>query len=155
MSNLEIVTGAGPVGSAVALQLAEQGINVRLLTRSGSGPEHPLIDRRRVDVSDSEALRSVSEGATAQRWAVPAVLAVIVIYALVSEVSRMHANEVERHAGNPALRPQQAVRGRPRTRPRRSARPPPLPTGAGRGRRTAGAISWGSLASGRDRKSVV
>ncbi|MDJ0403234.1 NAD-dependent epimerase/dehydratase family protein [Rhodococcus erythropolis] len=65
MSNLEIVTGAGPVGSAVALQLAEQGINVRLLTRSGSGPEHPLIDRRRVDVSDSEALRSVSEDATA------------------------------------------------------------------------------------------
>ncbi|WP_438472715.1 NAD-dependent epimerase/dehydratase family protein [Rhodococcus erythropolis] len=65
MSNLEIVTGAGPVGSAVALQLAEQGINVRLLTRSGSGPEHPLIDRRRVDVSDSEALRSVSESATA------------------------------------------------------------------------------------------
>ncbi len=65
MSNLEIVTGAGPVGSAVALQLAEQGINVRLLTRSGSGPEHPLIDRRRVDVSDAEALRSVSEGATA------------------------------------------------------------------------------------------
>lgn len=34
MSNLEIVTGAGPVGSAVALQLAEQGINVRLLTLS-------------------------------------------------------------------------------------------------------------------------
>ncbi|MCD2107520.1 NAD-dependent epimerase/dehydratase family protein [Rhodococcus erythropolis] len=65
MSNLEIVTGAGPVGSAVARQLAEQGINVRLLTRSGSGPEHPLIDRRRVDVSDSEALRAVSEGATA------------------------------------------------------------------------------------------
>ncbi|MGW6655678.1 NAD-dependent epimerase/dehydratase family protein [Rhodococcus sp. NPDC055024] len=65
MSNLEIVTGAGPVGSAVALQLAEQGINVRILTRSGSGPEHPLIDRRRVDVSDSEALRAVSEGATA------------------------------------------------------------------------------------------
>ena len=28
MSNLEIVTGAGPVGSAVALQLAEQGINI-------------------------------------------------------------------------------------------------------------------------------
>ena len=65
MSNLEIVTGAGPVGSAVALQLAEQGINVRILTRSGSGPEHPLIDRRRVDVSDAEALRSVSEGTTA------------------------------------------------------------------------------------------
>ncbi|MDV6274781.1 NAD-dependent epimerase/dehydratase family protein [Rhodococcus erythropolis] len=65
MSNLEIVTGAGPVGSAVALQLAEQGFNVRILTRSGSGPEHPLIERRRVDVSDSEALHAVIEGATA------------------------------------------------------------------------------------------
>lgn len=65
MTSLEIVTGAGPVGSTVALQLAGQGINVRLLTRSGSGPEHPLIERRRVDVSDPEALRAASEGATA------------------------------------------------------------------------------------------
>ncbi|MCJ0905553.1 NAD-dependent epimerase/dehydratase family protein [Rhodococcus sp. ARC_M6] len=65
MTSLEIVTGAGPVGSTVALQLAVQGINVRLLTRSGSGPEHPLIERRRVDVSDPEALRTATEGATA------------------------------------------------------------------------------------------
>lgn len=65
MSNLEIVTGAGPVGSTVALQLAEHGINVRLLTRSGSGPKHPRIERRRVDVSDREALRTATEGATA------------------------------------------------------------------------------------------
>ncbi len=47
-----VVTGAGPVGATVALQLAERGIPVRLLTRSGSGPEHELIDRRRVDVSE-------------------------------------------------------------------------------------------------------
>ncbi|NMM90765.1 epimerase [Rhodococcus sp. SRB_17] len=65
MTSLEIVTGAGPVGSTVALQLAGQGVNVRLLTRSGSGPEHPLIERRRVDVSDPEALRTATEGATA------------------------------------------------------------------------------------------
>ncbi|MDI9917844.1 NAD-dependent epimerase/dehydratase family protein [Rhodococcus sp. IEGM 1379] len=65
MSSLEIVTGAGPVGSTIALQLAGQGINVRLLTRSGSGPEHPLIERRRVDVSDPVALRSAVDGATA------------------------------------------------------------------------------------------
>ncbi len=41
MSNIEIVTGAGPVGLTVALQLAEQGRQVRVLTRSGSGPDHP------------------------------------------------------------------------------------------------------------------
>ena len=46
-----VVTGAGPVGSTIALQLAEQGHPVRLLTRSGAGPEHPLVERRRVDVS--------------------------------------------------------------------------------------------------------
>ncbi|OYD67376.1 NAD-dependent epimerase/dehydratase family protein [Rhodococcus sp. OK302] len=65
MTSLEIVTGAGPVGSTVALQLAGQGVNVRLLTRSGSGPEHPRIERRRVDVSDPEALCTATEGATA------------------------------------------------------------------------------------------
>lgn len=65
MSNLEIVTGAGPVGATLALQLAEQGINVRLLTRSGSGPEHPLIERLRVDASDPAALHRVAEGAVA------------------------------------------------------------------------------------------
>lgn len=63
--HIEIVTGAGPVGSTVALQLAQHGTRVRILTRSGSGPEHPLIDRRRVDVSDPDALRSACAGATA------------------------------------------------------------------------------------------
>ncbi|MGC0366724.1 nucleoside-diphosphate-sugar epimerase [Rhodococcus sp. 27YEA15] len=65
MSDLEIVTGAGPVGATVALQLAEQGTAVRLLTRSGSGPQHPLVERLHVDVSDPAALRAASEGATA------------------------------------------------------------------------------------------
>ena len=54
---IHVVTGAGPVGSTVALQLAERGQQVRLLTRSGSGPEHPLIERRRVDVSRPDAAR--------------------------------------------------------------------------------------------------
>jgi nucleoside-diphosphate-sugar epimerase len=62
---LHIVTGAGPVGSTVALQLVEHGIGVRLLTRSGSGPEHPLIERRRVDVSDRNQLASEIQGASA------------------------------------------------------------------------------------------
>lgn len=62
---LHVVTGAGPVGSTIALQLAEAGHPVRLLTRSGSGPEHPLIDRRRVDVSQADTLLEHLEGAAA------------------------------------------------------------------------------------------
>ena len=56
MSAIHVVTGAGPVGSTIALQLAESDQQVRLLTRSGSGPEHPLIERRQVDVSRADQL---------------------------------------------------------------------------------------------------
>jgi nucleoside-diphosphate-sugar epimerase len=62
---LHVVTGAGPVGATIALQLAEQGHPVRLLTRSGSGPDHPLIDRRSVDVSRSDLLDEQFDGAVA------------------------------------------------------------------------------------------
>jgi nucleoside-diphosphate-sugar epimerase len=62
---IHVVTGAGPVGSTVAQQLADAGHQVRLLTRSGSGPVHPLIERRKVDVSQPAALESAFEGAVA------------------------------------------------------------------------------------------
>ncbi len=62
---LHVVTGAGPVGSTIALQLAQLGHPVRLLTRSGSGPEHPSIERRRVDVSDERGLAEQLVGAAA------------------------------------------------------------------------------------------
>jgi nucleoside-diphosphate-sugar epimerase len=65
MSTVHVVTGAGPVGSTVAQQLADSGQQVRLLTRSGSGPVHPLIDRRRVDVSRPDALTEAFVGAVA------------------------------------------------------------------------------------------
>ncbi len=65
VKDLHVVTGAGPVGTAIALQLAEAGHPVRLLTRSGSGPEHPLVDRRRVDVSRGDVLAAHFEGAAA------------------------------------------------------------------------------------------
>ena len=65
MTQIHVVTGAGPVGSTVALQLADQRHTVRLLTRSGSGPEHPLIERQRVDVSRPEQLPAAFAGATA------------------------------------------------------------------------------------------
>src|SRR5687768_2044897 len=65
MSAVHVVTGAGPVGSTVAQQLADAGHRVRLLTRSGSGPEHPLIERRQVDVSRPDALTEAFEDAVA------------------------------------------------------------------------------------------
>ena len=62
---LSTVIGAGPVGTTIALQLAEAGRPVRLLTRSGSGPEHPLIERMRGDATDSAALERAFDGAAA------------------------------------------------------------------------------------------
>ncbi|RYB93119.1 NAD-dependent epimerase/dehydratase family protein [Nocardioides oleivorans] len=65
MNTIHVVTGAGPVGSTVAQQLADAGHQVRLLTRSGSGPVHPLIERCRVDVSQPGALVEAFAGAVA------------------------------------------------------------------------------------------
>lgn len=65
MKDVHVVTGAGPVGWTVAEQLAEQGKNVRILTRSGTGPEHPLVDRVTADVQDPAQVRDALAGATA------------------------------------------------------------------------------------------
>jgi nucleoside-diphosphate-sugar epimerase len=63
--NHHLVIGAGPVGSGVALALAEQGIPVTVVTRSGSGPVHPLITRTQADAADAEALTRAATGAAA------------------------------------------------------------------------------------------
>ena len=60
-----VVTGAGPVGWTVAGQLAAAGHRVRVLTRSGSGPDHPLVEKRAVDVSDADRLGDAFAGARA------------------------------------------------------------------------------------------
>ncbi|NKY89271.1 NAD-dependent epimerase/dehydratase family protein [Nocardia veterana] len=65
MTDLHVVTGAGPVGTTIAEQLAATGAAVRVLTRSGSGPVHPLIERRAVDVNDREGLAAAVDGAVA------------------------------------------------------------------------------------------
>lgn len=65
MNQLHVVTGAGPVGSTIALQLADQGHRVAVLTRSGGGPDHPLVERRRVDVSNGDGLADAVAGASA------------------------------------------------------------------------------------------
>ncbi|MFT4287545.1 NAD-dependent epimerase/dehydratase family protein [Nocardioides sp.] len=60
-----VVIGAGPVGSTVARQLAEANRPVLLLTRSGNGPDHPLIERRRADASRPGDLAEAFTGAAA------------------------------------------------------------------------------------------
>lgn len=61
--SLHIVVGAGPVGSATASLLAARGDQVRVLTRSGSGPAHPSIERIAADATDVAALIEHSTGA--------------------------------------------------------------------------------------------
>ena len=65
MSGLYVVTGAGPVGWTVAEQLAERGERVRVLTRSGGGPDHPHIEKLKADVSSPGLLADAFEGAAA------------------------------------------------------------------------------------------
>lgn len=65
MSGMYVVTGAGPVGWTVAQHLAEQGQRARVLTRSGSGPEHPLVEHIAGDAKDPRQLSAVLTGATA------------------------------------------------------------------------------------------
>ncbi|AGZ39125.1 NAD-dependent epimerase/dehydratase family protein [Actinoplanes friuliensis] len=60
-----VIVGAGPIGSAVAHQLVDQGKSVRMVTRSGSGPEHPLIERVAADATDAAKLTELTRGAEA------------------------------------------------------------------------------------------
>jgi nucleoside-diphosphate-sugar epimerase len=62
---LHVVAGAGPVGSAIATLLAEQGHDVRVLTRSGSGPDQPHIEKIRLDATSAPSLSKATEGAVA------------------------------------------------------------------------------------------
>lgn len=62
--SLKIVVGAGGTGVATAELLAAQGDRVRLVTRRGGGPTHPLIDRVALDAASTSDLVTVIEGAT-------------------------------------------------------------------------------------------
>lgn len=59
-----LVVGAGPVGTALALRLADAGSRVRVVTRSGGGPSHPLVERVALDASDSDRLADAARGAS-------------------------------------------------------------------------------------------
>lgn len=62
---VHVIVGAGAVGSTTADLLAERGEEVRIVSRSGSGPDHPAIERVTADASDADRLSALSEGAVA------------------------------------------------------------------------------------------
>ncbi|KQY56127.1 epimerase [Aeromicrobium sp. Root495] len=59
-----VITGAGPIGTTIARTYVEQGVAVRVVTRSGSGLDHPLVERIAADVNDRAALVAAAQGAT-------------------------------------------------------------------------------------------
>ncbi len=61
--DLHVVVGAGPVGSATARLLMERGHQVRVVTRSGSGPEG--AEHVAADAADAARLADLAEGAVA------------------------------------------------------------------------------------------
>ncbi|GIJ57804.1 NAD-dependent epimerase/dehydratase family protein [Virgisporangium aurantiacum] len=60
-----VVTGAGATGLATARRFAESGERVRQLTRSGSGADHPLVERIAADITDADRLTELTAGARA------------------------------------------------------------------------------------------
>jgi nucleoside-diphosphate-sugar epimerase len=56
-----VVVGAGPVGTATALLLADAGDDVRVVTRRGTGPPHPRIELVAADATTQ--LTPFTEGA--------------------------------------------------------------------------------------------
>ena len=61
MTRTHLVVGAGPIGSAVARRLVAAGDTVRVVTRSGSGPEG--TERIAADAADAERLAQLATGA--------------------------------------------------------------------------------------------
>jgi nucleoside-diphosphate-sugar epimerase len=60
-----VIVGAGAVGMATARLLAERGDQVRLVSRRGTGPEHPAVERVAADSTDAVVLSRLARGATA------------------------------------------------------------------------------------------
>jgi nucleoside-diphosphate-sugar epimerase len=58
-----VILGSGSIGTNIARILTDRGENVLMVTRSGSGPEHPLVERVATDASDAERLSRLSRGA--------------------------------------------------------------------------------------------
>jgi len=64
-TSTHVVVGAGAVGRAVAGLLAADGERVVVVTRSGSGPSHPLVENVAADATDADRLTELATGAVA------------------------------------------------------------------------------------------
>ncbi len=62
---MHVIVGAGAVGSQAALLLADRGEQVRVVSRRGTGPQHPSIELVAADATDAEKLTSLATGAAA------------------------------------------------------------------------------------------
>jgi nucleoside-diphosphate-sugar epimerase len=62
---LFVIIGAGPVGSGTALRLADAGHHVTVVTRSGSGPGHTLVECVAADASDETHIAKLADRASA------------------------------------------------------------------------------------------
>jgi len=60
-----VIVGAGPIGTAIALLLGERGEDVVIVTRSGSGPNHPAVTRTAADASSSARMTELATDAVA------------------------------------------------------------------------------------------
>ncbi|MCM1941932.1 NAD-dependent epimerase [Streptomyces sp. G3] len=58
-----VIVGRGAAASKTALLLAEDGERVRMVSRSGGGPDHPLVDKVAADATDTDRLTELTEGA--------------------------------------------------------------------------------------------
>lgn len=65
MPGTHVVVGAGAVGTAVAELLADAGVDVVVVTRSGSGPVRPGVRRVSADASSVDALFAAAPTAVA------------------------------------------------------------------------------------------
>ncbi|MEV0579169.1 NAD-dependent epimerase/dehydratase family protein [Streptomyces sp. RTGN2] len=61
--DLQVVLGAGPAGTALAVELARRGHPVRLVDRAAAGTAPTGVDRFAADVSTPEGARAAVEGA--------------------------------------------------------------------------------------------
>ncbi len=59
-----LVVGAGPVGTTTARTFVDRGDTVTVLTRRGTGPQHPAVRLERGDASDAARLTELATGAT-------------------------------------------------------------------------------------------
>ncbi len=60
---MQVIVGSGAIGSHVARILVERGEQVRIITRGGSGPESPRVERVAADASDARRLIELTRDA--------------------------------------------------------------------------------------------